>query len=65
MAKMFPPMGGGGMDKALGGAEPDGDEFGGGGMDEGKVAPKKSAKPFGKPAAKKSMRGAGKKIARF
>lgn len=63
MAKMFPPMGGG-MDKALGG-EPDGDEFGGGAMDEGKVAPKKSAKPFGKPVAKKSMRGAGKKIARF
>ena len=62
MAKMFPPMGGG-MDKMLGG-ESLGEESP---MmpEEGKVAPKKSAKPFGKKVVKKSMRGMGKKTSRY
>lgn len=64
MAKMFPSMGDGGMDKMLG----DGMESGSDSMgmpSETKMAPKKSGKPFGKPATKKSMRGMGKKIARY
>lgn len=65
MAKMFPPMGGGGMDKMLGDGMDSGSDSLGMPADEGKMAPKKSSKSFGKPMAKKSMRGAGKKIARY
>lgn len=64
MAKMFPPPGGG-MDKMLGGMEPDGDETGGMGAPEEGRSVKKPSKGFGKPVAKKSMRGFGKKSARI